>query len=170
MRTALRASSLALLTIWMFACSSPAGSAEVSSSSVTIDGAVFEIADVAISSNCLTIAFSVRGYEPPSASFRQQGFPPAESMTVVSDPPSRLSDPVFLAGGGGGGGQEEDGRLWMRQEMHYALRAPIPEGTEVPLDITVVLNEAFEMSEPLEFRVPVVAGPGGGSCPYPGGE
>jgi hypothetical protein len=49
----------------------------------------------------------------------------------------------------------------MRQEIHYSLSAPVAEGVEVPLEITVVLNDAFGWSEPLEYRVPVVAGPGG---------
>ena len=71
---------------------------------------------------------------------------------------------------GGGGGNDEDGRVWMRQEMHYSLSAPVAEGVEVPLEITVVLNGDFGVSEPLEYRVPVIAGPGGGLCPRPDPE
>jgi hypothetical protein len=74
---------------------------------------------------------------------------------------------IPLGGGGGGGGQDDDGRIWMRQEIFYSLSAPVPEGTQVPLDVTVVLNEDFGRSEPLMFRLPVVAGPGGGMCSQP---
>jgi hypothetical protein len=54
--------------------------------------------------------------------------------------------------------------------MHYALKTPIPEDTIVPLDVRIVLDDEFVMSEELQFKISVLAGPGGGSCPYPGNE
>ncbi len=168
MKSISRFGFLTLLTIAIFACSSPSGPSEVPTSSVTLDGAIFEITDAAISSNCLSLTFSVRGYASPADAFPQHGFAPATSIAIRSSIPGLLTDLMPLGGGGGGGGQGEDGRVWMRQEMQYALGAPVAEDTTVPLDITVVLNEAFGRSEALEFQVPVVAGPGGGFCPHPG--
>ncbi len=163
-----KAGLLTALVMVVVACTPQAETHVGSTSSVTLDGAIFEIADAAISSNCLSLAFAVRGYSPPSGALPQRGFPPAKSIAIRTSSPGVLLDADPLGGGGGGGGQDEDGRVWMRQEMFYSLSAPVPEDTEVPLEITVVLNEAFGRSEPLEYRVLVVAGPGGGLCPQPG--
>jgi len=160
----------ALLTAFVtgaVACTSQANPPVASTSSVTLNGAIFEIADAAISSNCLTLAFAVGGYSPPAGALPQHGFPPAKSIVIRTSSPGVLLEPIPLGGGGGGGGDDEDGRVWMRQEMHYSLSAPVTQGTEVPLEITVVLNDDFGMSEPLEYRVILVAGPGGGLCPRP---
>ena len=138
-----------------------------STSSISFDRASFKIADAAISSNCLTLAFAVGGYSLPTGALPQHGFPPAKSITIRASSPGLLLEPIPLGGGGGGGGDDEDGRVWMRQETHYSLSAPVAEGVEVPLEITVVLNDDFGMSEPLEYRVLVIAGPGGGLCPRP---
>jgi len=140
---------------------------EASISSITLNGAVFEIADAAISSNCLNLAFAVRGYSPPIGALPQHGFPPAKSIAIQAGIPGLLSDPMPLGGGGGGGGNDEDGRVWMRQELAYSLGTPVIQDTEVPLEITVVLNDDFGIPEPLKYRVAVFAGPGGGLCPQP---
>jgi len=165
MRPVFRTGLLAALLLSVVACAPQGEKPEASVSSVELDGAVFEIADVALSSNCLSLAFAVRGYSPPIGAPAQHGFPPAKSIAIQACIPGLISDPMPMGGGGGGGGNDEDGRVWMRQEMTYSLAAPVPQDTEVPLKITVVLNEDFGRSEPLEYRVPVVAGPGGGLCP-----
>ncbi len=167
MRSVFSAGLLAALLLSSISCAPQGEKPEASVSSVNLDGAVFEIADAAISSNCLSLAFAVRGYSPPIGALPQHGFPPAKGIAVQASIPGLLSDPVPLGGGGGGGGNDEEGRVWMRQEMTYSLGAPIAQDTEVPLEITVVLNEAFGWSEPLEYRVLVVAGPGGGLCAQP---
>jgi len=164
---AFKAGLLTALVLVVAACTPRVETPAASTSSVIMDGAVFEIADAAISSNCLSLAFAVRGYVPPPGALPQHGFPPAKSIAIRASSPGALLDPVPLGGGGGGGGQDEDGRVWMRQEMFYSLSAPVPENTQVPLEITVVLNEDFGSSAPLLYRIPVVAGPGGGLCPQP---
>jgi len=162
-----KAGILGTLILGLVGCLPQAKTPEPSTSSISLDGASFKIADAAISSNCLTLAFAVGGYSLPPGALPQHGFPPAKSITIRASSPGLLLDPIPLGGGGGGGGNDEDGRVWMRQEMHYSLSAPVAEGVEVPLEITVVLNDDFGMSEPLEYRVSVIAGPGGGLCPRP---
>jgi len=167
MRSVSRAGLLTALVVGLVSCAPQGEAPEASVSSITLDGVVFEIADAAISSNCLSLAFAVRGYSPPMGALPQHGFPPAKSIVIRTSIPGMLPDLMPLGGGGGGGGNEEDGRVWMRQEMTYSLGAPVTQDTEVPLEITVVLNEDFGRPESLEYRVPVVAGPGGGLCPQP---
>jgi hypothetical protein len=167
MRFALQAGILSAFLAGCVSCAPQPKAPEAFMSSVTLDGAVFEIADAAISSNCLSLVFSVRGFSPPPGSPPQYGVPPAKSIAIRAGIPELLSDPIPLGGGGGGGGNDEDGRVWMRQEMTYSLAAPVAPDTEVPLEITVLLNDDFRRPEPLEYRVPVVAGPGGGLCPQP---
>ncbi len=162
-----------LFLIGIVACSSSKGTAEVDVSAITIDGVIYEITDAAIASNCLSLTFSVRGYTPQADNFPRRGFMPIKDIVIQSSNSELLYDLKPLWGGGGGGGwgagweKDDDGRVWMEQEMHYALKSPIPEDTIVPLDIRIVLDDEFDMSEALEFKIPVVAGPGGGSCPYP---
>ena len=165
MRSVFGTGLLAALLLVLVSCAPQGEKPEASVTSVTLDGAVFEIADVALSSNCLSLAFAVRGYSPPMGALAQHGFPPAKCISFQASIPGQLSDPMPLGGGGGGGGNDQDGRVWMRQEMTYSLEAPVAQDTEVPLKITVVLNEDFGRSEPLEYQVSVVAGPGGGLCP-----
>jgi hypothetical protein len=167
MRSDFRVGLLAAFLLGCVSCAPQGEKPDPSVSSITLNGAVFEIADAAISSNCLSLAFAVRGYTPPIGALPQHGFPPAKSIAIQASIPGLLSDPMPLGGGGGGGGNEEDGRVWMRHELAYSLGAPVLQDTEVPLEITVVLNEDFGMPEPLKYRVDVVAGPGGGLCPLP---
>lgn len=165
MRSDLRAGLLAAVLLSCVSCAAQGKDLEASVSSIALKGAVFEIADAAISSNCLNLAFAVRGYSPPIGALPQHGFPPVKSIAIQASIPGLDSDPKPLGGGGGGGGNDEDGRVWMRQELAYSLGATVIQGTDVPLEITVVLNDDFGMPEPLKYRVAVVAGPGGGLCP-----
>jgi hypothetical protein len=167
MTSTLRALAAAALALIAVGCGSRADLKASSVSSITLEGADFKIADAAISSNCLTLIFAVDGYTPPPDAHPQYGFPPAKSMTIGTSAPDIVLDPMPLGGGGGGGGNDEDGRVWMRQEMHYSLATPVAQDTQVPLEISVVLNDDFGVSDPLEYRVLVVAGPGGGLCPRP---
>jgi hypothetical protein len=176
MNTIPRFAFIVLLMIGIVGCSSSKGTAQLEKSAVNVDGVIFEITDAAISSNCLSLTFSVRGYTPSTDGFPRRGFMPIKDIEIQSSISGLLDDLVPLWGGGGGGGwgagwgAEAGGRVWMEQEMHYALKAPIAEDTLVPLDITVVLDDDFGMSEAFEFYVTVSAGPGGGLCPYPGSE
>jgi hypothetical protein len=176
MKTILQLGFFVLLMIGITACSSSEGTAEVGLSVITVDGVMYEINDAAIASNCLSLTFSVRGYMPQTDDFPRRGFMPIKDIVIRSSNSEQINDLRPLWGGGGGGGWgagweiDEDGRVWMEQEMHYALKTPILEDTIVPLDVRIVLDDEFEMSEALEFKIFVVAGPGGGYCPYPGNE
>jgi hypothetical protein len=130
-----------------------------------IDGAAFEVADAAVSSNCLSMTFAVRGFLPPPGVDPQTFFPPAKSIDIRLIAPGGELSARPLGGGGGGGGNEEDGRIWMEQGALYSLSGSVPEGEEVTVNLVVSLDDDFAAAEPLEFRVPVVAGPGGGTCP-----
>ena len=123
----LRAGILGALVLGLVGCLPQAKTSDPSTSSIAVDGASFRIADAAISSNCLTLAFAVGGYSLPAGALPQHGFPPAKSITIHASSPGLLLDPIPLGGGGGGGGNDEDGRVWMRQEVHYSLGEPVPE-------------------------------------------
>jgi hypothetical protein len=176
METVPRLCLIALLMVGIAACSSSDAGVGSSISSVTLDGVIYEITDAAIASNCLSLTFSVRGYTPQTDDFPRRGFMPIKDIVIRSSNSEQINDLRPLWGGGGGGGwgagweKDEDGRVWMEQEMHYALKTPIPEDTIVPLDVRIVLDDEFVMSEELQFKISVLAGPGGGSCPYPGNE
>jgi hypothetical protein len=159
--------ALLLLAVGMGACTTWPGVPEGLVSSVTIDGAEFAISDAAISSDCLSLVYTVSGYTPPTGTDPQRAFPPVESFTIHALEPDLSLDPVPLRGGGGGGGDTEDGRVWMRQEMLFSLATVVPEDSEVTLEVLATLNEAFGRAEPLEYKIAVVAGPGGGACSIP---
>jgi hypothetical protein len=53
----------------------------------------------------------------------------------------------------------------MEQQGLYSLDESVPEGQEVTLEALVTLDDDFGRGEPLRFEIPLVAGPGGGSCP-----
>ena len=130
-----------------------------------IEGATFEIANAAVSSNCLRLSFAVRGFLPPVAIDPQAFFPPAKGIDVQVVAPGGGLSASLLGGGGGGGGDEADGRIRMKQGALYSLSGSVQEGEEVMLDLVVLPADDFATSDLLELRVPVVAGPGGGTCP-----
>lgn len=132
-------------------------------SAIQIDGATFEIGDAAVASNCLSMTFAVRGNTPSPEMDPQLFFPPAKGIqvNVVALAGHLAGRPL---GGGGGGGDEEDGRVWMEQQLLYSLDGPVSEGEEVTLEIMLTLDDDFGRTEPLQFRIPLVAAPGGGIC------
>jgi hypothetical protein len=154
--------ALLALALYLGGCTLGPSTAPPLVSSITIDGTDFAIRDAAIASDCLSLVFAVNGYTPPPGTDPQRAFPPAESFAIRAIEPDLALNPVPLGGGGGGGG--EDGRVWMEQEMHYALAEAVPEKTEVTLEILATLNAAFGQPAPLEYRIGIVAGPGGGRC------
>jgi hypothetical protein len=91
--------------------------------------------------------------------------PPARSLEVRLVTRGEELQALASGGGGGGGGDEDDGRIWLEQRAMYSLPRAIPEQQEVVLEITAVLDEDFQIAEPLTYRVSLVAGPGGGTCP-----
>ncbi len=145
-------------------CSAVAPKGGSPTAAIEIDGALFQISDAAVYSNCLNLAFAVRGFDPPAGADPQAFFPPATTIDIkVTTPDGELAAHV-LGGGGGGGGDEENGRIWMEQRALFSLEQPVAEGTDVTLEITAILDEDFGQSQPLLYEIPVVAGPGGGSC------
>jgi hypothetical protein len=101
MSTYFGAGILGALVLGLAGCLPQAKTPEPSTSSISLDGASFKIADAAISSNCLTPAFAVGGYSLPPGALPQHGFPPAKSITVRASPPGLHLDPIPLGGGGG---------------------------------------------------------------------
>ena len=156
--------SLSAFLLATTACSPERSDVVADSTAIEIDGARFEISDAAVYSDCLNFAFAVSGFRPPAGTDPQVYFPPATAIDIEVTTPDGELDARALGGGGGGGGDEEDGRVWMEQRALFSLTRPVSEGTDVTLEITAVLDEDFGQSEPLRFRVPVVSGPGGGSC------
>jgi hypothetical protein len=164
MRLLTSVAALVTLLVAIAGCGGVGTNPELQVSSQLIDGATFEIADVAVYSNCLSITFSVRGFRPASGVDPQAYFPPAKTIGIqVSSSEGELGARL-LGGGGGGGGNEEDGRLWMEQEGLYLLEDTVPEGAEITVHATVALDDDFGSPEPLRFQIPIIAGPGGGDC------
>jgi hypothetical protein len=164
MRLPAAAASLAVLLAATTACGAARADVDSGSPSIEIDGARFEISDVAVYSNCLNFAFAVSAFQPPAGADPQAFFPPAATIDLkVTTPDGELAAHA-LGGGGGGGGNEDDGRIWMEQRALFSLDQPVAEGTDVTLEITAILDEDFGQSQPLRYEIPVVAGPGGGSC------
>lgn len=149
-------------------CQAIAESVDSQVTSLERQGARFEISDAAVYSNCLTLAFAVRGFRPPPGLEPQEFFPPATRIDIEAstpDGPLEVLPTGGGGGGGGGGGDEADGRIWMEQRIEQTLAQPVPEGEEVTLVITATLDEDFASNEPLTYRLTVRTGPGGGSCP-----
>jgi hypothetical protein len=94
-------------------------------SAIELDGAVFEIADAAIASNCLSITLRVRGFRPEPGIEPRAYFPPAKQIVIRVDTPDSELTAAPLGGGGGGGGDEEDGRIWMEQQILHSLSASL---------------------------------------------
>jgi hypothetical protein len=164
MKARLIATSIAALSLAASACSIPRPNTASDISSIPLAGARFEITDAAVYSNCLSLGFKVRAFQPPADSDPQAFFPPARTIDVTVTTPEGVVAARLLGGGGGGGGNEDDGRLWMEQRGLYSLPRSVPEGTEVTLEITAVLEQTFEHPDPLLFRITLLAGPGGGTC------
>ena len=160
--------SLAVLAMVLFSttgCEAPRGTSQTQVSPQELNGAIFEVEDAALASNCLSMTLAVRGFRPPSGTDPRTYFPPAKSVNLrVLTPDGELAAEP-LGGGGGGGGDEEDGRVWMQQQILYSLAASVAEGQEVTVEVTVALDDDFNSPDPLTFELPLVAGPGGGSCP-----
>jgi len=146
------------------ACGATRSDVDLGSPAIEIDGAQFEISDAAVYSNCLNFAFAVSGFEPPAGADPQAFFPPATTIDIKVTTPDGELAALALGGGGGGGGDEDDGRVWMEQRALFSLERPVAEGTDVTLEITATLDEDFGQSQPLRYEIPVVSGPGGGSC------
>lgn len=165
MRLLIHVAVLAMLLGGITGCEGLGIDPGMQNSSQLEDGAIVQIVDAAVYSNCLSMTLSVRGFRPSPGVDPQAYFPPAKSidLQVVSSGGELTARP--LGGGGGGGGDEEDGRIWMEQQGLYSLEESVPEGEEVSLEAIVALDDDFGSPEPLEFQIPLVAGPGGGSCP-----
>ena len=156
-----------LLGATLSGCAALEAQSQPSITSISIDEATFEIADAAIYSNCLSLDLSVNGYSPPPGMDLQTVFPLAESFAIRTPGTHLALEPLPLGGGGGGGGDQDDGRVWLREHMMFSLATQVPDDTEVPLEVTVFLNPGFDHPDPLEYRMTVVASPGGGACPRP---
>jgi hypothetical protein len=165
MRVVVTVVSLAALLLATTGCKGTGGDPGPGVSAIDVNGAKFEIADAAVASNCLSMAFAVRGFRPPPGVDPQAYFPPAKSIDIQVLTHGGELGARALGGGGGGGGNQEDGRIWMQHRMLYSLEGSVPEGEVVTLDVTVVLDDDFERAEPLRYHISVVAGPGGGTCP-----
>ena len=167
MSSHLRHAFFSILAAALSGCAALTAESQRSITSISIDGATFEIADAAVYANCLSLDFSVSGYVPPPGRGLQTLFPIADTFAIRTPGASFVLDPIPMGGGGGGGGDQDDGRVWLREHMTFSLATQVPNDTRVPLDITVLLNQGFDHPEPLEFRMTVVASPGGGTCPLP---
>jgi hypothetical protein len=154
------------LTLSLAACGSIGSPAGDGDSTIEIDGTIFQIQDAAVYSNCLSTTFAIRAFVPPPGMNPQAFFPPGKTIEVRIITPSGELDghPLGGGGGGGGGGDEEDGRVWMQQSLLYSLEGSLPEGEQVTLELTIALDDDFGRTEPLEFHIPLTAGPGGGTC------
>jgi hypothetical protein len=143
-----------------------AGSANPSDgvSSIQANGATFKIEDAAVYSNCLSLTFGIRGFVIPPEKYPQEFFPPAKSIEVKVTASAGELTGRPLGGGGGGGGDEDDGRVWMEQQLLYSLDRSVPQGEEVSVEIILSLDDDFGRAAPLEFHIPLTAGPGGGDC------
>jgi hypothetical protein len=164
MRALAIATSLSVFLAATTGCSLARPDVAARSPSIEIDGARFEISDVAVYSNCLNLAFAVSAFLLPAGADPQAFFPPAATIAIKVVTPDGELAAHALGGGGGGGGDEDDGRIWMEQRALFSLEQPVPEGTDVALEITVILDKDFGQSQPLQYVIPVVSGPGGGSC------
>jgi hypothetical protein len=164
MRVLMTAASLSVLLVATTACGASRPHIDSGSPSIELDGARFEISDVAVYSNCLNFAFSVSAFQPPAGADPQAFFPPATTIDIKLTTQDGELAAYALGGGGGGGGDDDDGRIWMEQRALYSLEQPVAEGTDVTLEITATLDEDFGQSQPLQYEIPVVSGPGGGSC------
>ncbi len=165
MRLLANVAALAMLLASIAGCARGGINPGMPVSTQLVDGATVEITDSAVYSNCLSLTFSVRGFRPAVGVDPQAYSPPAKTidLRVVYLGGELSAHP--MGGGGGGGGDEEDGRIWMDQQGLYSLEESVPEGQEVMLEVIVTLDDDFGSSEPLRFQVPLVAGPGGGTCP-----
>ena len=165
MRLLIKVAALAVLPGAIVGCQRVGADSDVHDIVQLEDRATVQIADAAVYSNCVSLTLSVRGFRPPLGADPQAYFPPAKAidLQVVSLDGGLAARP--LGGGGGGGGDEEDGRIWMEQQGLYSLDESVPEGQEVTLEALVTLDDDFGRGEPLRFEIPLVAGPGGGSCP-----
>jgi hypothetical protein len=160
-----RVSALMVAAAVSAACTTNGSLSDTDVTSTRLNGATFEISDAAVYSNCLSLAFAVRGFRPPAGMDPQALLPPAKSLEVRLVTRGEEFQALASGGGGGGGGDEDDGRIWLEQRAMYSLPRAIPEQQEVVLEITAVLDEDFQIAEPLTYRVSLVAGPGGGTCP-----
>lgn len=128
-------------------------------------GVEFQIEDAAVYGNCLTVAFAVRGFRPPTGLQPLAFLPPARSIDVRLTTPDGelLAEP--LGGYDAEQGNEGDGRIWLQQRAAYHLPREIPPGQEVALEVTAILDADFQTAQPLSYRFSVVSGAGASSCP-----
>jgi hypothetical protein len=127
-------------------------------------GARFQIEDAAVYSNCLTVAFAVRGFRPPTGLQPHAFLPPARSIdvTVITPDGELLAEP--LPGDQASQGNEEDGRIWLLQHAEYSLPREIPLDQEVVLEVTAILDQDFQSAQPLSYRFSVVSSSDPSSC------
>lgn len=165
MKSIVRAAAIAVLLGVFAGCRGAVDDPEMRDSIQFGDGSTIKIMDAAVYSNCLNMTLSVRGFQPPPGIEPQAFIPLAESidLRVISTGEEIGVRPV--GGGGGGGGGEEGVRIWITQEGLYKLDEPVAEGEAVTLVAVVKLDQDFGRTDPLRFQMPLIASPGGGSCP-----
>lgn len=132
---------------------------------IEVAGVVFQIEDAAVYSKCLTLAFAVRGFRPPTGLPPHAFLPPARTIDVrlIAPDGELLAEP--LGADEGDQGTDGDGRIWLQQHAVYSLPREIPHDQEVTLEVTAILDQDFQTAEPLSYRFTIVSGPGTGSCP-----
>jgi hypothetical protein len=125
----------------------------------------FQIEDAAVHSNCVSLAFAVRGFNPPTGLQPHAFLPPAKSIEVrvIAPDGELIAEP--LGGDDGDRGSEGDGRIWLRQHAAFFLPREIPQDQEVALEVTASLDEDFQTALPLSYRFSIVSGPATSSCP-----
>ena len=128
-------------------------------------GARFQVEDVAIYSHCLTLAFAVRGFRPPTGLQSHAFLPPARSITVrvITPDGEILAQP--LGSDEVNQGNEDEGRIWLRQHAVYSLPREVPSDQEVILEVTVILDQDFQSAQPISYHFSAVSSPGTSSCP-----
>ena len=134
---------------------------------ITIEaaGVMFQIEDAAVYSNCLTFAFAVRGFPPPTGLPPEAFLPPARSIDVKVIASDGELIAVHLEGDQAILGNEADGRIWLQQRAGYSLPQELPLDQGVVLELTVVLDRDFQTAQPLSYQFSAVPGHRASSCP-----